>query len=143
MYRILRFEKWVVIIIAFLLFSVSDAASQPLDYGAEDLEELQGLCERGDAVGCAGLGVLYFKGAGVTQNYEKATALFRQACKDGAARGCTDLGSMYVRGVRPEEAIGFSLEKDYARARILYGKGCDEGDAIGCINSRSLRKTDQ
>ena len=133
-------KRLLFVIFASLIVSDMSAVAQPLDWGAEDLENLQLACERGDAYGCADLGVLYYKGEGVTRDFERAVALFHQACQGGSARGCTDLGSMYVRGVNPNEANGFKLDKDYERAQALYKKSCDEGDPIGCLNYGSIKK---
>ena len=52
-----------------------------------DVAELEKACEGGDAMRCGNLGLLYFKGLGVPQDYAKAAELYGKACDGGDAAG--------------------------------------------------------
>ena len=43
----------------------------------------------GNASGCHNLGLLYFNGDGVKQDYNKAMEFFGKACDLGHQKGCT------------------------------------------------------
>ncbi|GAA6811660.1 hypothetical protein HpBTM54_00780 [Helicobacter pylori] len=45
-------------------------------------------CELKDGWGCSFLGVLYYNGDGVKQDFKKAVALFEKACKLGYKKAC-------------------------------------------------------
>ena len=49
-------------------------------------------CGTGAAAGCNNLGVLYEKGLGVTQDYERAVQLYDRACDAKYPRACLNLG---------------------------------------------------
>jgi len=45
-------------------------------------------CQGGVAESCYNLGVAYYKGNGVVQDFAKAVALYDKACQAGVAQGC-------------------------------------------------------
>ncbi len=47
---------------------------------ATNFEENKKACDSGVMDGCHKLGLMYFKGDGVTQDYAKAKELFNKAC---------------------------------------------------------------
>jgi len=42
----------------------------------------------GDTIACGALGIRYYKGTVVKQDYIKASKLFKQACEGGNNKGC-------------------------------------------------------
>ncbi|GHS87700.1 hypothetical protein FACS189487_04330 [Campylobacterota bacterium] len=93
---------------------------------AASIAELEKECKNGNAVSCTELGVLYYEGDDVQQDYAKASELFKKACDQGYAQGCISLGFLY--------ANGDGVPQDYAKANELYKKVCDKGYAQGCTN---------
>jgi TPR repeat protein/membrane associated rhomboid family serine protease len=113
--------------------------------------------EEGDAVAQFNLGLNYYKGQGVEQNYTEAAKYFRKAAEQGHATAQCYLGLMYGngRGVEKDEyeAVkwyrksaeqgfagaqknlgvmymnGQGVEQDYAEAVKWYRKAAEQGDA--------------
>lgn len=95
------------------------------------VELFQKACERGNALGCGNLGVMYDKGEGVKQNKFKAVELFTQACEEGKI-GCSPLGVMYE--------YGEGVRQDKRKAKEFYGKACDMKEELGCKNYARLNE---
>lgn len=74
--------------IVLSLFSVPVYSQQPL----------RSRAERGDVKAQFSLGVMYYRGEGVRQNYAEASQWFRRAALQGDARGQFALGRMYENG---------------------------------------------
>ena len=86
-----------LVIIAGALMSLtlpSSVAAQDFDRGVSAYEagdyltalrELRPLAEQGDAVAQNYLGVMYYNGQGVPQNYAEAVRLYRLAAEQGIA----------------------------------------------------------
>lgn len=87
--------------------------------------ELERQCNNGDTGSCVDLGILYFNGDGVKQDYQKASELFSKACEMGYALGCGVLAYLYY--------IGDGVRQDYNKAMEFYGKACDLGDQDACM----------
>lgn len=51
----------------------------------------QSGCDEGDMRDCFELGILMFRGQGVSQDQAQATYLYKQACEGGNANGCVEL----------------------------------------------------
>ncbi|MDO8455275.1 MAG: SEL1-like repeat protein, partial [Sulfurimonas sp.] len=49
-----------------------------------------------DAYGCYNLGLMYYNGQGVKQNYFMTVELFKQACAYGDVQGCKN----YIQLIR-------------------------------------------
>ena len=90
----------------------------------EALSFFNDACDRNNAQGCAGLGVLYFNGLGVTKDTARAATLARKACDAGYSGGCRNLGTYYLWGA--------GVDKDPAQAAALFRTACNAGDAHGC-----------
>ena len=52
--------------------------------GCSEASLYQKACDGGDAAACNNLGVMYYDGAGVPQDYTRAASLYEQACDGGA-----------------------------------------------------------
>ena len=94
------------------------------------------LADRGDANSQAGMGFLYFKGLGVTQDYAQAADWFRQAAEQGQPEAQLFLGTLHYSGT--------GVRQSY----VLAYKWCDLAQSNGasqagpCRDAAGLRMTD-
>jgi uncharacterized protein len=84
------------------------------------------LAEQGDAAAQFNLGLIYYKGQGVPQDYVAAAVWLRKAADQGVAAAQWSIGSMY--------ANGRGVRQDYAAAVSWYRKAADKGDANAQAN---------
>ena len=91
---------------------------------------LQKAANQGVAVAQSNLGVLYYEGKSVRQDYAKAKELLQKAANQGVADAQFNLGVMYGQGK--------GVRRDYAKAKELVGKSCDNGLKKGCDAYRVL-----
>jgi len=96
------------------------AASQRGDF-AEAVRLLTPLTEQGNASAMNSLGALYYKGQGVSQNYDVATQWYQQAAERGDVTAQTTVGLMYF--------MGSHVEKDYVTAHKWLGLAAAAGNA--------------
>ena len=77
--------------------------------------------EKGDAVAQLNIGLMYYKGQGVEQDYAEAVKWYRKSADQGDVTAQWYLGLMYYNGQ--------GVEQDYAEAVKWYSKAADQGDA--------------
>ena len=77
------------------------------------------LAERGDAIAEYNLGLMYYAGQGVAQDYGQAIRLFREAAEQG------DPPSQYSLGLAYENGQG--VERDYVEAAASYRRAAEQG----------------
>ena len=82
--------------------------------------------EKGDATAQFNLGLNYFKGQGVEQNYTEAAKYFRKAAEQGHASAQLNLGNMYLNGR--------GVTKDDYEAVKWYRKSAEQGHAMAQFN---------
>ena len=82
------------------------------------------------AESCYNLGVMYFNGKGVRQDYHKASELWKKACDMKDANACNNLGFLYENGQ--------GVKQNRSIAKQYYGKACDLGEQLGCNNYKIL-----
>jgi len=58
----------------------------------------QKACDDGIAKGCNNLGVMYYNGQGVKQDFAKAKELYGKACDMGLQIGCDNYRKLNERG---------------------------------------------
>ena len=87
---------------------------------------LEEICNHNNAFGCNELGILYYKGQSVKQDYNKATQFFEKACNGNNATGCNNLGFLYD-----------DLYNNQIKAKQYYEKACNGNNSAGC-NSLGL-----
>ena len=87
------------------------AAHERGDYAIEH-RLLKRLAERGDAHGQNMLGVMYFKGQGVRQDFAEAVKWYRKAAEQGLAQAQANLGRMYDNGL--------GVPRNYVVAHVWY-----------------------
>ncbi|RDU62226.1 sel1 repeat family protein [Helicobacter sp. MIT 14-3879] len=89
-------------------------------------------CNNKYSTGCYGLGLLYGKGQGVRQSFEKEDDFYKKACSGKESLGCYNLG---VRFQSSTETKNYqSIAKEY------YGKACDYGYQEGCDRYREFNE---
>ncbi|MDZ4738848.1 MAG: tetratricopeptide repeat protein, partial [Alphaproteobacteria bacterium] len=93
--------------VSFASFGVGEAVAGAFEDGmaaynrrdyATAFRNFLPLAQAGDANAQDGLGLMYEKGQGVTQNYKKAVKWYRLAAKKGNFQAQYDLGLMYENG---------------------------------------------
>jgi len=95
------------------------------------------LAEKGQVTAQYNLGVMYFKGEGVQQNYAEAAKWYRKAAEQGYAKAQYDLGVMFQhgQGVRQnyDEAVKWyhrAAEQGYAPAQHNLGFSYYKGKGV-------------
>ena len=92
--------------------------------GSTDLAKAKALFERsaqaGDAEGQTSLGMIYYKGSGVPQNYQQAKFWFEKAAAQGNVSSMRMLGNIYVEGL--------GVPKNLQQARAWYEKAAIQDD---------------
>ena len=92
-------------------------------------------CNKGNgdkvqAMVCCDLGIMYYNGKGVRQDYNKAQELYKKACDLKSGVACNNLGLLYDRGQ--------GVRQNRSTAKQYYGKACDLGEQTGCDNYKLL-----
>ena len=134
-------------------------ADDACDAQAEETDE-PAAADLNDKDACCRLGLRYYKGQGVEQDYTRAVELFRKAAEQGNGYAMRLLGDCYRSGCGVEkdcaQAVewyrkaaelgdkdaccwlgnyyyyGFGVEQDYAQAVEWYRKAAEEGDEYAC-----------
>ena len=112
--------------LAILLLSLTLA----LPSLAASLEETQRLANQGYVDAQNNLGLMYYDGEGVRQDYAKAAEWYQKAANQGVGQAQFNLGVMYYNGQ--------GVHRNIAVAKEWFGKSCDNGDQNGCDNYRKL-----
>ena len=76
---------------------------------------------------CNNLGVMFYRGEGVRQDYQRSLELYDKACKGGNADACNNLGVMFENGYGVEK-------RDFVQAGLYYTDACMGKSAKGCYN---------
>ena len=102
-------------------FRQANAAYQAGNY-QQAFHLMQPLAQQGIIVSAQhNLGLLYFHGRGVAQNYQQAAAWFQKAADQGYADSQFNLGIM--------SAEGLGMMQNYQQALAWYRKAANQGDA--------------
>src|SRR5579859_5772774 len=88
-------------------FSAGLKAYENHDY-ATALKQWQPLADRGSEAAEFNLGLLYYDGTGVPQNYSEAAQWFEKAADQGYVKAQYNLGEMY--------AVGKGVKRDYVQS---------------------------
>lgn len=115
--------------LAFLIFSISAstlAAPDEINTAHENDEaafnELKNSAEKGSIDAQVELGILFAKGQGVAQDFQRAAVWFTKAAEKGNAK------AQFVLGYMSENGEG--LPKDYKKAVYWYTKAANQTHAI-------------
>ena len=105
-----------------------------------DLKENEESCKKGD---CRLLGIQYYFGLNVKENFKKAYKIFDTSCKKGDLESCLFMGDMYY--------FGRGVSTNYTKAKEFYEKAshkknasiaakllkneklCDNGNSNACL----------
>ena len=101
------------------------AAYEGGDY-ATVLQLIYPLAIKGDATAQYNLGVMYYEGKGVRQDYAAASQWYRLAADQGYALAQSNLGVLYVKGQ--------GVPQDYAEMIKWYYRAADQGVAVAQYN---------
>lgn len=124
------------------------------------------LAEQGDVAAQFRLGLMYYEGDSVRQDYVQAKKWYQKAAEQGNPGGAYYLGTMYYEGegvsqdytqakLWLEKAAnqgmpnaqynlgvmyfnGEGVRQDYVQAKEWMGKACDNGLQMGCDKYKSL-----
>ena len=94
------------------------------------IETFKKACNEGASSGCYNLGLLYYNGTEVEQEYFKAAEAFAKACDDGHEKACYNLAYMYQNG--------YGVRLDSKKALDLYEKTCSSGLGASCYNISNM-----
>ena len=113
------------------------AQGTPSTQGSPELRAMIARAEGGDPAAEFNLGLAYFRGNGVAQDYAQAAAWWRKAADQGHANAQFNLGSRYVLGqgvpLDLAEAISWfqkASELGHAGAQYYLGLCFQEGNGV-------------
>ena len=109
-------------------FATGLSAYQKGDY-ATAIKEWRPLAEQGDAAAQFNLGLLYYDGLGVPQDYTQAADWFLKSAEQDYGKAQLDLGALY--------GIGKGVKRDYVQAYKWLNLCAAKGDSK-CIAQRDL-----
>ena len=133
----------IPLVLSIVCFTISACADvEPtvdpsMNMRAEDeatANELRASAKGGDASAQNQLGLLYYEGKGVPQNYQQAKQWFEEGAKQGHAGAQTNLGTMYLHGEGAPQSDRMALfwfnqaaeQKDalaFAKLGLMYVQG--------------------
>ena len=93
--------------------------SESTPNAAESVEQIRAKAEQGDAAAQFNLGVIYYEGRGVQQDYNQAAAWYRKAAEHGHAKAQFNLGVMYKKGQ--------GVPQDYAQSYMWVNLAAAKG----------------
>ena len=99
---------------------------------SNSFNEIETLALKGDASGQINLGLMYVKGQGVRQDYQKALEWLTKAANQGNASAQYNVGVMYKNGE--------GVRQDYRKAKEWFGLSCDNGFQQGCDAYKDLNQ---
>ena len=108
----MRLLSVLMLLAAFVFPSGYASASPPINLSAEELQTLQTQAAQGDAKAQFFLGILYYNGQGVPQDYGKARQWYEQAAAQGHAGAQNILAELYYAGL--------GVQQDDVRAYMWF-----------------------
>lgn len=109
-------------------FAAGAKAYEKGDY-ASAFKEWEPLAKAGGSAAQFNLGLLYYDGRGVPQDFEQAAAWFRKAADRGYAKAQHNLGAMY--------AVGKGIKRDYVQA-YKWLSLCTAAGEVSCEAQRDM-----
>src|SRR2546423_42408 len=108
----------------------SAARNSDRDRGLDNLASLRDAAAAGDPTAQFTLANHYFRGLGVSQDFDQALSLYRQAADQGFAAAQNRLGAMYE--------YGLAVPQSYGRAMTAYRMAAVQGHALAQYNLAML-----
>ncbi len=110
----MKFKTLLVVLVAGLVCLPS------MSYGQDDIAALRQKAEQGDTEAQRQLGLAYYNGKGVPQDYKEAVRWYRLAAEQGYAKAQRQLGYAYAKGK--------GIPQDYKEAVKWYRLAADQGN---------------
>jgi len=124
--------KKLIILLFTVFLSVGSLSAQ-----STDLKKLEQQASQGNAIAQYNLGVMYYNGEGVPQDYAQAMKWLRLAADQGLVEAQYNLGVMYEngQGVPQDDAQAMkwyrlAADQGYAEARYNLGVMYDKGQGV-------------
>ncbi|MDY7538113.1 tetratricopeptide repeat protein [Undibacterium sp. RTI2.1] len=151
-----RFKKGILFLVGLVSFTtaVGDDVTDQLQTAFKgdalaDISTLTQYAKKGDPQAQTRLGVIYFQGKGVEQNYQQASYWFAQAAARGHAGAQTNLGLMYSNALgvpQNQQTAAYWYQKAavqgytaaYLNLGILYSENDDADDGVKQDLSKAL-----
>ncbi|WP_191337713.1 tetratricopeptide repeat protein [Helicobacter pullorum] len=90
----------------------------------------QELCIKGDDQSCFKVGLEYYKGEKIKQDFLAAYEFFNKVCDKNSGKenlsACTILGVMFVRGE--------GVKQNFQKAKEYFDLSCQQREGMGCLN---------
>ena len=134
-----RFIEWrlrmrIPALVIFLLLTTGLMSAQTRNAPRCELQQLAINAALGDAGAQYDLGVEFFRGVDVPQDFAKSAALWRMASKAGVLSSFNNLGYLtyYGKGVKEDHAEGLRLwrvaaEKGFAESQVHIAEAYSDG----------------
>ena len=120
--------RCALVVSVICLMMASCSGSKPIEVSDNDLsrfeettKELRKKAQGGDASAQNELGLLYYEGRGVGQNYRKAKEWFDKAVEQGHTGAQVNLGTLYLRGEGAPQSSQMAL---FWFTRAAGPRGC-------------------
>ncbi|MGO2126646.1 MAG: tetratricopeptide repeat protein [Psychrobacter sp.] len=103
---------------------------------AADFNQTQYLADQADAKAQYSLGLAYYNGQGVRQDYSKAAKWYQKVANQGDADADADADAQYMLGLMYDQGEG--VRQNNATAKEWFGKSCNNGLQVGCNKFQQL-----
>jgi len=120
------------------VFLWTSFAGRGADFSPDDFRRTKLEAEKGDIEAQVALGLMYFSGEGVPQNYKEALKWYRQAAEKGNAGAQNNLALMHLNGhgvvknpVESARWMRMAAAKGLPRAQLNLGQMYLEGTGVG------------
>jgi TPR repeat protein len=100
----------------------AEKLSNPSEERSETAKSLHKLAEAGNMDAQNQLGLLYYDGRGVPQNFKQASVWFRKAAEQGHAGAQVNLGTLYF--------LGYGVSENNQEALFWFRKAAAQRDAL-------------
>jgi len=114
--------KIITLITSILLITNLSAAATD-----EQRKQFKEDCEKGSAISCHNMGLMYNYGDGVAKDELKALEFYTKACDKSYSSSCSNAAVLYEES----EVVKHDMKKAFK----LYSKACGGGDAFACHNT--------
>ena len=111
----------------FLVAAMLSVSAMALDFN-----QTQRLANQENASAQYALGIIYYNGKGVRQDYTKTIEWFTKAANQEYADAQYALGAIYYNGQGVRQNTETAIE--------WFGKACDHGNQNGCKGYRELNQ---
>ena len=101
-------------------YALGSGVPQNVPQNDEALLWFRKAAEQGDAIAQFNLGLLYYYGDGVPQDYVKAASWYRKAAEQGYAGAQAGLAALYYKGE--------GVSQDYTATAFWFRKAAEQGD---------------